>query len=219
MPPASTPNPENPLRAVTPWIVTLPAVSKMSNTRSIRPASMIVDVAPAPLMVTGRVISRSPVAARSSPAPATVSVYVPAGSVMISAAVVALAALMASRSVQPPAVVAHTPSVPSAVVLTTNVAASSDDVPMIGQIIARIARARPRFFERGMRSAPIRFASIVKKKKDTCEVVSDRPHHPSTPSSRGIQRAIRRRPAHLSVVAGKGRSSGALTPEAVRSRS
>jgi hypothetical protein len=140
MPPASTPRPEKPLRTVRPWIVTLPAVSKMSNTRSMRPASMIVDVAPAPLIVTGRVMSRSPVAARFSPLPATVSVNVPAGTVMVSAPDSALAALIASRSVQPPAVVAHTPSVPSAVVLTTKVAARDGDAPTTTPPIARTAR-------------------------------------------------------------------------------
>ena len=74
MPPANVPNPENPLRMVSRWIVTDPAVLKMSNTRSSRPASMIVVPLPAPVMVTGLVTSRSPVAAASSPLPATVRV-------------------------------------------------------------------------------------------------------------------------------------------------
>jgi hypothetical protein len=112
----------------------------MSNTRSIRPASMIVDVVPAPLMVTGPVMSRSPVAAASSPAPATVSVNVPAGSVMTSAPASALAALIASRSVQPPALVVHAPSAPSAVVLTTKVAASDRGAPAIAPTIATMAK-------------------------------------------------------------------------------
>jgi hypothetical protein len=62
-----------PLRIVTPEMFVVP-LANTSNTRSSPFPSMIVVVAPAPLMVTGSVMSRSPVAARSSPRPAMVSV-------------------------------------------------------------------------------------------------------------------------------------------------
>jgi hypothetical protein len=72
MPPPSWPIPENPLRTVRSLIVTLPAASKMSKMRSAFWPSRIVDVAPAPVIVTGKTMSRSPVAAESSSAPVTV---------------------------------------------------------------------------------------------------------------------------------------------------
>ena len=140
MPPAKVPRPENPFRTVSPWIVTFPAVSKMSKIRSLFWPSMMVDVAPAPLIVTAPVMSRSPVAAASSLGPVRVRLYVPAGTVMTSEPASALAALMASRSVQPPAVVVHAPSAPSTVVLTTKVAACDGDAPAIAPMIATMAK-------------------------------------------------------------------------------
>ncbi len=72
------------------------------NTRSIPPPLMVVKAAPAPVIVTllKTVMSRSPVAAASSPAPAMVSVKVPAGSAIVSSPGSAFASWMAARSVQ-----------------------------------------------------------------------------------------------------------------------
>jgi hypothetical protein len=95
----------------------------MSNTRSSAPPSMIVVAEPAPLIVRSPLMSRSPVAALFSFAPAIVRVYVPAGSVMMSAPALALAAMIASRSEQSEY---HTPSLVSAVLVTTKVFARAE---------------------------------------------------------------------------------------------
>jgi hypothetical protein len=207
MPPASVPAPEKPLRTVRPWIVTFPAVLKMSKTRSRRPASTIVDVAPAPVIVTGPVMSRSPVAAASSPAPATVSVNVPAGTVMVSAPESAFAALIASRSVQPPAVVAHTPSVPSAVVLTTNVAACTRAAPATHQPSATAAAIRPYGVIRAP-AATRRLTTRGAPAEDRCKLrpssLKKLPSHPPVPAWR-IHRSIRLRPPPVRVKAGPSR--------------
>ncbi len=71
--PPPIPGPGLPFRIVTPEIDVVP-LANTSNTRSIPFASMIALVAPAPVMVTASVMSRSPVAAASSPLPAIVSV-------------------------------------------------------------------------------------------------------------------------------------------------
>src|SRR3954465_15849598 len=84
------------------------------------PPSTIVVAAPPPLIVTLSVTSRSPVAAASSPAPAIVSVYVPAGSVMTSAPALPFAATIASRSEQS---ASQLPSLVSAIFVTRKVAA------------------------------------------------------------------------------------------------
>src|SRR3990172_48807 len=123
MPPPSPPLPF--------WMVTpemLPAPPDLTwNTRSRPPPSMMVVVAPAPLMVRPPealppAMSRSPVAARSSLAPAIVRVYVPAGRVMVSASGLALAAMIASRSEQS---ALQAPSAVSAVFVTVKVAAAA----------------------------------------------------------------------------------------------
>jgi hypothetical protein len=142
MPPAKVPAPEKPLRTVNPWIVTFPAVSRMSKIRSFCPPSMIVAVAPAPVIVTGPVMSRSPVAAASSPAPITVRLKVPAGTVIASAPELAFAARTASRSVHPPVAVVQTPSVPSAVVLTTKVSACAGTACSTSMVIATAPTTR-----------------------------------------------------------------------------
>ena len=76
MPPLRMPPPGKapglPLRIVTPEIDVMP-LANTSNTRSLAFPSMIVLAAPAPVMVTTSVTSRSPVAARSSPRPPMVS--------------------------------------------------------------------------------------------------------------------------------------------------
>ena len=103
MPPVAMPPPAAapgfPLRIVMPDIDVVP-FAKTSNTRSIPPPSMIDVVAPAPVMMTASVMSRSPVAARSSPRPAIVSVKVLAGMVIVSTPLLAFDAWMAARSVQ-----------------------------------------------------------------------------------------------------------------------
>jgi hypothetical protein len=89
--------------------------------------------------------------------------------------------------VQPPAVVAHTPSVPSAVVLTTNVAARSGATGTRSHPNASAATRDPRrdrfratspdaserrpvrCVDRAVRSASMRPDTIVKK-EDSCEV-------------------------------------------------
>ncbi len=127
-PPAALPG--FPLRIVTPEIDVVP-LANTSNTRSIPPPSMIELAAPAPVMVTGSVMSRSPVAAASSPWPAIVSVMVPAGMTMVSAPVFAFDAWIAARSVQATgAAVAQLVDVDvalgrSAVLLTVNVFAAA----------------------------------------------------------------------------------------------
>jgi len=99
-----------PFWIVTFWIVTVP-VDSTWNTRSSWPPSMIVVAAVSPEIVTALVRSRSPVAFASSFAPASASVYVPAGTTIVSApapvahastAVSVFAAWIASRSVQLP---------------------------------------------------------------------------------------------------------------------
>ena len=74
IPPATKPNPENPSVMVSADMLTPPAPGMMSNTRSMLLASMIVEVTPAPTMLIGLVMSRSPVAAASSVTPGIVSV-------------------------------------------------------------------------------------------------------------------------------------------------
>ena len=71
MPPPS-PAPGLPLRIVTPEMVVVP-LADTSNTRSSWFPSMITLPAPAPAMVTASRMSRSPVAAMSSPRPASAS--------------------------------------------------------------------------------------------------------------------------------------------------
>ncbi|TMB11922.1 MAG: hypothetical protein E6J71_24755 [Deltaproteobacteria bacterium] len=77
MPPVKMPPPVAapglPLRIVTPEMVVVP-LANTSNTRSIPFPSMMALPAPAPVMVTASVMSRSPVAAASSFRPAMVSV-------------------------------------------------------------------------------------------------------------------------------------------------
>jgi hypothetical protein len=108
MPPARAPRPEYPSDTVRFEIDTGDASTKMSSTRSIRLAVMIVDVAPAPVIVTGPSRSRSPVAARSSLPPASESVNVPAGIEIASAPLWALASCTAARSVHTAPAVAQT---------------------------------------------------------------------------------------------------------------
>jgi hypothetical protein len=74
MPPATKPKPENPWVMVIAEMLTAPAPGTMSKTRSMLLASMVVEVAPAPTMLTGAVMSRSPVEAASSVMPVRVSV-------------------------------------------------------------------------------------------------------------------------------------------------
>jgi hypothetical protein len=156
MAPARTPVPENPFCTVRFEMVTEFAVGKTSKTRSMPLAGlpvvamvMIVLVAPAPLMVIGVVTSRSPVLARSSPAPARERVTVPASTLMTSAAALAFASCTAARNVHTPPAVAQMSlpmfaSTASPVLLTVKVraragaaAASATASP------TRTARARP----------------------------------------------------------------------------
>ena len=103
MPPVAMPPPEAapglPLRIVMPDIDVVP-FANTSKTRSIPLPSMIALAAPAPVMVTASWMSRSPVAARSSPRPVMVSRYVPAGTTMVSVPPFAFDAWIAARSVQ-----------------------------------------------------------------------------------------------------------------------
>jgi hypothetical protein len=110
-PPTAVPGlPLRTVRSLRLSIVMLLAAVARSNTRSIPPPSIIVAPAPAPLIVSAalveqptlvQVTSRSPVLAASSPAPARLSVYVPAVRVIVSAKVgVPLAVMIASRSEQ-----------------------------------------------------------------------------------------------------------------------
>jgi hypothetical protein len=88
-PPAALP--EFPLRIVSPEMDVVP-FAKTSKIRSSPPASTIVVPAPAPVMLTASVMSRSPVEARSSPRPARVNVKVPAGTTIVSTPLLAFAA-------------------------------------------------------------------------------------------------------------------------------
>ena len=106
----------------------------MLNRRSLAeplgPPSTIVLAAPAPMIVRLSVISKSPVAAASSPAPVSVSIYTPEGSVMTSTPGSAFASCTAARSVQVPVAVWHRPSpmlssTRSDVSFTVNVAAQT----------------------------------------------------------------------------------------------
>jgi len=133
MPPVRMPPPAAepglPLRIVTPEIDVVP-LANTSNTRSSPPPSMIELVAPAPVMVTASVMSRSPVAAASSPRPAIVSVNVPAGMTMVSVPLFAFDAWMAARRVQTTGatvaqLVAVAPLGLSAVLLTVKVFAAA----------------------------------------------------------------------------------------------
>ena len=75
------------------------AKGRISNTLSMPPPSMIVEAAPAPLMVRLPLISKSPVAAASSPIPTMVKIWVPAGRVIVEGPARALASMMAARRV------------------------------------------------------------------------------------------------------------------------
>src|SRR5262245_50450846 len=63
---------------------------------------MIVEAEPAPWMVTLLVMSRSPVCPASSPVPAIVKLYVPAGTMMVLGPGVAFDLMIASRSERSP---------------------------------------------------------------------------------------------------------------------
>src|SRR2546425_290334 len=112
------------------------------NTRSIPFPSMIVLSGPAPVMLTSSVTSRSPVAAASSPCPAIVSTYVPAGTTIVSGPARAFASWIAARRVHELVAVAHLPSpgvasTASAVLLTVNVAATTGTAPRNNEATAR----------------------------------------------------------------------------------
>ena len=93
-------------------------------TRSRLLPSMMVLPAPRPAMLTLPLMSRSPAAPASSPAPAIVSVNVPAGTMILSEPPCALAAMIAERSeIWPEASLpdARLAATVSSVVLTRNV--------------------------------------------------------------------------------------------------
>jgi hypothetical protein len=130
MPPPATPS-GLPLRMVMPDIDVVP-LANTSNTRSIPLPSMIVLATPAPVMMTGSLMSRSPVAARSSPRPLMVSKYglALAGMTMVSTPLLAFEAWMAARSVQTTGAavaqfVATAPFTRSCVLLTLNTFAAA----------------------------------------------------------------------------------------------
>src|SRR3569832_853047 len=118
------------------------APPRMCRTRSLNPLPLMIVVAWfAPCMVRLSLISRSPVAERSSPAPAALKTYSPIWSlrIMVSVLPFALDSCMAARRVQTPlpTAVSQTPSprcatTVSAVLLTVKVFACP-----------RLAAARP----------------------------------------------------------------------------
>ena len=111
------------------WIVrsrNVAVVEKTSKTRSIDSPSITVTPIPYPTMVTGFVMSRSPVALESSPVPASASLYVPAGTTMVFASTLPFAVLMASRSDVTPS----TPLTTSLVVVTKIAVDPSSNAPI-----------------------------------------------------------------------------------------
>ena len=109
------------------WIVTLEIDTlppRTWKTRSRLLPSMMVLVEPLPWMVRLLVMSRSPVALASSPAPAMVSVKVPTGRMILLAPPCASAAWMAERNEMCPVASLPLPrfaATVSSVVLTLNV--------------------------------------------------------------------------------------------------
>jgi hypothetical protein len=113
-----------------------------------------MTVEPEPLMVMVLRMSRSPVAAASSPAPAMVRLYVPAGKVIVSAPLPAeqestlpsvLAAMIASRSEQRPLI-----EVSSAVVVTAMMVAAASAVGWFGKAISKKRKAARRVTARSI---------------------------------------------------------------------